>query len=426
MSNRGNIKDFHAQSPMYREVVEQLERVGALLDVDENVLERLRYPQRSITVTFPYRRDDYSDVDTMIGYRVQHILHMGPTKGGVRFAPDVNLGEVTAMAMLMTWKCKLMGLPFGGAKGGVQVDVGKHSRAELQRITRRYTSELLNFIGPDVDIPAPDMGTNEQTMAWMMDTYSRLTGSMQPGVVTGKPVALGGSKMRTMATGEGVILVAEEVAERLDLPLKGARFVIQGFGNVGRYTALGAAKRGGLVIAISDAFGALVNLNGIDVDALCEWVDGGNNLGDFAGADKIDGADIFGLECDYLIPAAIGGAINAQNVRQVKTRAVIEAANNPVTNEAENILKEMGVFTVPDVLANAGGVTASYFEWVQDKQRYLWTDTEAHKRLSEVLKGAFNRVYDISQSMKFDMRTAALVKSVQEVVDANLKLGVFP
>jgi len=423
---KDHIIDFHTGSPMYQEVVAQLDGVANILNMDENVLERLRYPQRSLTVTFPFRRDNYKDVDTIVGYRVQHILHMGPTKGGVRFSPDVNLGEVTAMAMLMTWKCKLMDLPFGGAKGGVQIDVSKHSRAELQRVTRRYTSEMINFIGPDTDIPAPDMGTNEQTMAWMMDTYSRLTGSMQPGVVTGKPVSLGGSKLRTEATGEGSILIAEEVAENIKAPIDKSRFVLQGFGNVGRHAAIGAAKRGGKVIAISDVSGAVVNLGGLDIGKLCDWVDAGKPLNQFGEADQIDGADIFGLECEYLVPAAVSGAVNKDNVDKIKTAAVIEAANNPVTNTATDLLVNGGVFVVPDVLANAGGVTASYFEWVQDKQRYLWSDAESHQRLSQTLKCSFRKVHEISRSMKCDMRTAALVKSIREIVEANLDLGVFP
>ncbi|MFQ5965990.1 MAG: Glu/Leu/Phe/Val dehydrogenase [Acidimicrobiia bacterium] len=418
--------DREWESPMYREAVAQFEHVAELINLDDNVAERLRRPQRSTIVTFPFRRDDYSDVDTLYGYRVQHVLTMGPTKGGIRYAPDVSLGEVAALAMLMTWKCAIVGLPFGGAKGGVRVDPLSLSRAEAQRVTRRYTAEIIQFIGPNKDIPAPDMGTNEQTMAWIMDTYSQHAGHSVPAVVTGKPPALGGSVARREATGRGVITLVPPAAGQAGLPLEGMRVVIHGFGNVGRYAAIAATEIGLKVVGVSDISTGLYNPEGLDVVALADWVDHQTYLRGYPDAEEVDNEELIELPCDLLIPAAVQGVITKANADRIKAKLIVEAANNPTTLEADEILRDRGVFLVPDVLANAGGVTVSYFEWVQDLQNYFWSENEIVGRLREILSRAFDEVVAVSKQERTDMRTAALIKGIRRVAAAKLVRGVYP
>ena len=414
------------ESPMYREAVAQFENVAEVMNLDDNVRERLAKPQRSLVVTFPYRADEYSKVRTVFGYRVQHILTMGPTKGGVRYAPDVNLGEVAALAMLMSWKCALVGLPFGGAKGGVRVDPHALSRAELQRVTRRYTAEVINMIGPQKDIPAPDMGTDEQVMAWMMDTYSQNQGYAVPAVVTGKPPSLGGSVARREATGRGVISLLPSAAARRGIEVDGARVVVQGFGNVGRYAAIAAAELGCEVTAVGDLSGAIHNGAGIEVGRLARHVDRTGGVRGFPGADPISSDDLFAVDCDVLIPAAVGSAITGENVHRIKAGLILEGANNPTTLEADRVLRDMGVLVVPDILCNAGGVTVSYFEWVQDLQNYFWSENEIVVRLREILIRTFEEVLDLSRKKKVDMRTAALMKGIDRVANAKLARGVYP
>ena len=413
-------------SPLYTEAVSTFNRVAERMGLDENVAERLRVPQRAMVVTFPYRHDDYSEVDSLFGYRVQHVLTMGPTKGGIRFAPDVNLGEVAALAMLMTWKCSIVGLPFGGAKGGVRVDPLKLSRAEKQRVTRRYTTEIINFIGPNKDIPAPDMGTDEQVMAWIMDTYSQHVGHSEPAVVTGKPPALGGSVARREATGRGLISLLPLAADQRGLEVDGARVVIQGFGNVGKFAALAASELGCKVVGISDHTGGIHDGNGIDVAAAMEYVENNRVLEGFAGGDVITNDELFRLDCDVLIPAAIAGVITSDVAEGVTAKVMLEGANGPTTSDADPVLNDKGVFVVPDVLANAGGVTVSYFEWVQDLQNYFWSETEIVGRLREIMNRAFSEVLSVSIREKTDMRTAALMKGIKRVADAKLARGVFP
>ncbi|MCH7585581.1 MAG: Glu/Leu/Phe/Val dehydrogenase [Acidobacteria bacterium] len=396
------------------------------MGLDENVAERLRVPQRAMVVTFPYRHDDYSEVDSLFGYRVQHVLTMGPTKGGIRFAPDVNLGEIAALAMLMTWKCAIVGLPFGGAKGGVRVDPLKLSRAEKQRVTRRYTTEIINFIGPNKDIPAPDMGTDEQVMAWIMDTYSQHVGHTEPAVVTGKPPALGGSVARREATGRGLISLLPLAADQRGVKVDGARVVIHGFGNVGKYAALAASESGCKVIGISDHTGGINNGAGIDIVEAMEYVEKNGVLEGFGGGDVITNEELFRLDCDVLIPAAIGGVITPEVAEEVTAKILLEGANGPTTSDADPILHDRGVFVVPDILANAGGVTVSYFEWVQDLQNYFWTETEIVGRLREIMNRSFSEVLSVSIREKTDMRTAALMKGIKRVADAKLARGVFP
>jgi len=414
------------ESEIYHEAVGQFDRVAELINLDENVRERLRCPQRSIIVTFPFRRDEYAEVDTLYGYRVQHVLTMGPTKGGIRYAPDVSLGEVAGLAMLMTWKCSIVGLPFGGAKGGVRLSPEGLTRAELQRITRRYTAEIINFIGPNQDIPAPDLGTNEQTMAWIMDTYSQHQGHATPAVVTGKPPELGGSIARREATGRGVVSLLTPSADHIGLKVAGARVVIHGFGNVGKYAAVAASELDCKVVAVSDISGGVYDENGLIVYNVIKWVDENGTLEGFPDADHIGNDDMFTLPCDVLIPAAVGGVLTAANAPDVKARLILEGANNPTTGEADAIFKERDIFLVPDVLANAGGVTVSYFEWVQDLQNYFWSENETVARLREIMSRAFAEVLAISMDRHVTMREAALIKGVERVAKAKLVRGVYP
>ena len=413
------------ESNMYKEVIKQYDEVTEFINLDSNIRERLKLPQRALTVTFPFRRDEYDEVETVIGYRVQHVLSMGPTKGGIRYASNVNLGEVTALAILMSWKSAIVGLPYGGAKGGVAIDPTPLSKQEKQRVTRRYTAELLPVIGVDKDIPGPDLGTDEQTMAWIMDTYSNFVGSPQPGIVTGKPASLGGSITRREATGRGVVAIANAALDKLNLKYENSTVVIQGFGNVGRYAALDSYERGAKVIAVNDLGGAIYNKNGINIPELFKHISKNKSVKDFDGADNFDD-EILEIECDILIPAAVGGVIKSNNAENIKAKIIVEGANSPTTLSADKILRDNGVLLIPDILANAGGVTASYFEWVQNTQNYLWKEKELHDRLIDVLTSAFEEVWIISEKNKVDLRTAALIKGIKKVAAAKLTRGLFP
>ncbi|MDA7725051.1 hypothetical protein N9A50_02310 [Acidimicrobiaceae bacterium] len=413
------------ESQMYREVIRQYEEVSEFINLDSNIRERLKYPQRALVVTFPFRRDDYEEVETVVGYRVQHVLSMGPTKGGIRYAPDLDLGEVTALSILMSWKSAIVGLPFGGAKGGVAIDPTSLTRAEKQRVTRRYTAELLPVIGVEKDIPAPDLGTDEQTMAWIMDTYSNFVGSPQPGIVTGKPAALGGSVTRREATGRGAVAVTAQAMDKIGKTYKDSDIVIQGFGNVGRYAALDSYERGAKVIAVNDLGGAIINPNGINIPELFKYTAKNQSVSGFDGADKLS-QDILELKCDVLIPAAIGGVITSSNVNNIKAHVIVEAANSPTTVSADKILRDNKVLLIPDILANAGGVTASYFEWVQNRQNYLWKEKDLHEKFIDIMTSAFEEVWTISQKNNCDLRTAALIKGIKRVAAAKLTRGLFP
>jgi glutamate dehydrogenase (NAD(P)+) len=423
-STDGNMLEW--ESPMYRESVGQFDRVARLMGLDHNVAERLRFPQKATVVTFPFRHDTYEDVDTLFGYRVQHLTTMGPTKGGIRFAPGVNLGEVSALAMLMTWKCAIVGVPFGGAKGGVRVDPMALSRAELQRVTRRFTMEIINVIGPETDIAAPDMGTNEQVMAWLMDTYSQHKGHAVPAVVTGKPPALGGSVARREATGRGLMFLLPQAAHQVGLEVPNTRVAIHGFGNVGRYAAVSAIEMGCRVVAVSDISGAVYAEEGLDVASVGKWVDENRFLEGYPDAQHMEGSELFAVPCEVLVPAALQGVIHRDNARDIQARVIIEGANNPTNLDADDMLRERGVFIVPDILANAGGVTVSYFEWVQDVQKYFWSENEIVGRLREIMTRAFDDVLSIATSEGVDMRTAALIKGIRRVADAKLVRGIFP
>ena len=412
-------------SHMYTEVIRQYEEVAEFINLDSNIRERLKHPQRALVVTFPFRRDEYEEVETVIGYRVQHVLSMGPTKGGIRYAPDVNLGEVTALSILMSWKSAIVGLPFGGAKGGVAIDPTSLTRGEKQRVTRRYTAELLPVIGVEKDIPAPDLGTDEQTMAWIMDTYSNFVGSPQPGIVTGKPAALGGSVTRREATGRGAIAVTAQAMEKIGKTFEGSNVVIQGFGNVGRYAALDSYERGAKVIAINDLGGGIFNPKGINIPELFKHIAKSHTVAGFDGADELS-EEILEVKCDVLIPAAIGGVITTSNVNNIKAHVIVEAANSPTTVSADKILRDNDVLVIPDILANAGGVTASYFEWVQNRQNYLWKEKDLYDRLIETMTSAFEEVWTISQKNNCDLRTGALIKGIKRVASAKLTRGLFP
>lgn len=412
-------------SHMYIEVIRQYEEVAEFINLDSNIRERLKHPQRALVVTFPFRRDEYEEVETVVGYRVQHVLSMGPTKGGIRYAPDVNLGEVTALAILMSWKSAIVGLPFGGAKGGVAIDPTSLTRGEKQRVTRRYTAELLPVIGVEKDIPAPDLGTDEQTMAWIMDTYSNFVGSPQPGIVTGKPAALGGSVTRREATGRGAIAVTSQAMDKIHKTYKGSNVVIQGFGNVGRYAALDSYERGAKVIAINDLGGGIFNPKGINIPELFKHIAKSNSVSGFDGADELS-EEILEVKCDVLIPAAIGGVITTSNVNNIKAHVIVEAANSPTTVSADKILRDNNVLVIPDILANAGGVTASYFEWVQNRQNYLWKEKDLYERLIDTMTSAFEEVWTISEKNNCDLRTAALIKGIKRVAAAKLTRGLFP
>tara|TARA_Y100001956_G_scaffold12586_1_gene11785 strand:- start:1416 stop:2681 length:1266 start_codon:yes stop_codon:yes gene_type:complete len=420
------ISNFEVESDMYKEVVNQFDEVADLVDLDSNIRERLKYPQRALTVSFPFRRDEYEEVETVIGYRVQHVLSIGPTKGGIRYSPDVNFGEVTALAMLMSWKCAIVGLPYGGAKGGVAIDPNPLSRAEKQRLTRRYTAEILPIIGVDKDIPAPDMGTDEQTMAWIMDTYSNFVGSAQPGIVTGKPVSIGGSITRREATGRGAMAIAKEASTKINLDFENSRIVVQGFGNVGKYAALDAYERGAKVIAVNDVNGGVINEKGINIPELFKYVSKNSSVVGFDGAEDLGNAKILEIPCEILIPAAVGGVITSKNANKIDTKILLEGANSPTTVKAHKILEDRGILVIPDVIANAGGVTASYFEWVQDTQNYLWKEKQIYERLVDVLISAFEEVWVLSEKHNCDLRTAALMKGIKKVAAAKLTRGLFP
>lgn len=413
-------------TPMYRLAVAQLDKTAALIGLDDNIWERLRTPQRALVVSFPFRRDNYVEVDTVFGYRVQHLLTMGPTKGGIRYDADVDLGETTALAMWMTWKCSIMGLPFGGAKGGVRINPRGFSEQELQRITRRYTSEIIDMIGPDRDIPAPDLGTNEQTMSWIMDTYSQQKGHAVPGVVTGKPIEIGGSLGRREATGRGVVTCVLESCRQLGLALEGARVVVQGYGQVGGTAARLSRDLGAKVVAVSDLEGGLYDPNGLDLTRVDAWHAEHRTFGGFPGGDQVSNAEILELPCDVLIPAAIQSQIREDNAERLQCRILAEGANGPTTLEADAILRDKGIHVVPDILANAGGVTVSYFEWVQDAQQFFWTEEEVNGRLIQIMKRAYHDIAGVASSRGTDLRTAAMMRGIRRVAEAKRRRGIFP
>ena len=413
------------ESEMHRTAVAQLDQVADRLHLDHDTHLRLRYPRRALVVSIPVRMDD-GRTEVFMGYRVHHNTALGPTKGGLRYDAEVSMGEVTALAMLMTWKCSLMGLPYGGAKGGVRCSPRNMSKRELESLTRRYTAEIILMIGPDLDIPAPDLGTDEQTMAWMMDTYSMTQGKSVPGVVTGKPILVGGSAGRREATGRGIVYVLYQAVHRLGQEIKGRKVVVQGFGNVGGVAARMLWRDGAVIQGVSDYRGGVWNSQGLDVRALEQHVKETGSVIGFPGADAISNKDILEQPCDILLPAATGSQIREDNADRIQARIVVEGANGPTTPEADVILHNRGILVIPDILANAGGVVVSYFEWVQGLQFFFWKESEITSRLQEIMARAFARVWNISKKEHVNLRTAALMEGVRRVADAHQVRGLYP
>jgi glutamate dehydrogenase (NAD(P)+) len=412
-------------SETYQMAVQQLNLAAERLGLESSVLRRLQLPQRSMVVSVPVVMDN-GETQVFVGYRVQHNLVLGPGKGGLRYHLSVSLGEVSALAMWMTWKCALVGLPFGGAKGGIRCDPATMSVGERERLTRRYTQEILLVIGPRVDILAPDLNTNEQTMAWIMDTYSMQVGYSVPGVVTGKPIIIGGSLGRREATGRGLAYCVQEACSLQKIPLRGARVVVQGFGNVGSVTATLLHEMGAHVIAVSDAQGGIYHTHGLDIPQLLAHQQEKRTVGSFPAGEAISNADLLTLPCDILVPAAVERQISVDNAGKIQCRILAEGANGPTTPEADIILRERDIFLIPDVLCNAGGVTVSYFEWVQDLQNYFWTETQINRRLKQVMIKAFREVYAEANRAQVDMRTAALMLGVGRVAHGEHVRGLFP
>ncbi len=394
------------------------------LNLDEGLWKVLKYPAREITVNIPVQMDD-GRLEVFTGYRVQHSIVRGPAKGGIRYSPDVTLDEVRALASWMTWKCAVVNIPFGGAKGGVICDPRKMSMSELERMTRRYTAELIEFIGPEKDVPAPDMKTNEQVMAWIMDTYSMHMRQTVTAVVTGKPLNIGGSRGRREATGRGVMTVCDEALKKLNLNRDETRVIIQGFGNVGSNAARLMFEAGYKVIGIVEIDGGLSNPEGIDVDALWEYRYRQGTIQDFPGAEKVDSAELMLADCDILIPAATENVITSKNAAQIKAKILCEGANGPTTAAADEILADKGVFVIPDILANAGGVTASYFEWVQDRQGYFWKESVVNDQLQHIMTSSFEDVVRYADTHAVNNRIAAYMLAIDRVAYTIRQRGIY-
>jgi glutamate dehydrogenase (NAD(P)+) len=394
------------------------------LNLDEGVWKLLRYPAREIIVHIPVTMDDGS-VEVFTGYRVQHSIARGPAKGGIRYAPDVSLDEVRALASWMTWKCAVVNIPFGGAKGGVVCDPRKMSQGELERMTRRYAAEMVDFIGPEKDVPAPDVGTDEQTMAWIMDTYSMHMRQTVTSVVTGKPVNIGGSRGRREATGRGISIMCDEALKLLEIPIKGCRVIVQGFGNVGSNAAKLMADKGYKIIGIAEYDGGLYNSNGIDIDALIAHRKAAGTVNGFAGAEAADRVELLTRSCEILIPAATENVITSRNASELRCRILCEGANGPTTTVADDILAEKGVCVIPDILANAGGVTASYFEWVQDRMGYFWTEAEVNQRLEAIMTESFKDVVGYAKNHAVNNRIAAYMLAIDRVAYTTRQRGIY-
>jgi len=418
-------KDFSISSA-YETAIAQYNRATEHLDIDDNIIECRRYPRREFTVNFPVRRDN-GKIEMFTGYRVHHSTVLGPSKGGIRYSTDVTLDEVRALAMWMSWKCALVNIPYGGAKGGVVVNPKDLSMAELERLTRRYASEMIPLISPHSDIPAPDMGTNEQVMAWIMDTYSMTVGYSVPAIVTGKPIIIGGSQGRTEATGRGVILTMMEALKQVGRAnATDVSLVIQGFGNVGSNAAAFAHDLGFRIVGVSDIYGGLYNPNGLDIPAVRAYAKENGSLMYYPDADAVTNAELLSLPCDVLIPAAMEGQLTAANAPYIQASIVVEGANGPTTPEADDILDDRGILVVPDILANAGGVIVSYFEWVQDLQAFSWDKEEVFRQLQRILVRAYDETYHTAQQQGVGLRMAAQMTAIRRVADAMKTRGFYP
>jgi glutamate dehydrogenase (NAD(P)+) len=403
----------------------QLDEAAALMNLDPAVHEILRTPKRSLTVGVPIKLDD-GGVKVFVGHRVHHNTSRGPSKGGIRFHPDVTLDEVKALAMWMTWKCAIMGIPYGGAKGGVVVDPKELSRGEVERLSRRYAAEILPMIGPDRDIPAPDVGTDEQIMAWIMDTYSMMAGHSVPGVVTGKPIAVGGSLGRGEATSRGVMYITAATLKHLGMKVDEARVAVQGYGKVGAPSVRLLADLGCRVVAVSDMHGGVYNPKGLSPTGLLAHRNETGTVMGFEGGEPISNEELLELDVEVLVPAALESVLTEDNAEDVRANVIVEAANGPTTPEADQIFHDRGILVVPDILANAGGVTVSYFEWVQDLQAYFWREDEVNARLREIMERAHVDVIELAEDRKATMRVAATVLGVSRVAEAHVTRGLFP
>jgi glutamate dehydrogenase (NAD(P)+) len=409
----------------WQQALEQLDQAARIMNLDPDVHEVFRNPKRTLEVSIPIRLDNGS-VKAFTGYRVHHNTSRGPSKGGIRYHPGVTLDEVKALAMWMTWKCAVVNIPYGGAKGGVVVDPKQLSRTELERLTRRYASEILPLIGPERDIPAPDVGTDEQVMAWIMDTYSMNMGYSVPGVVTGKPLSVGGSAGRRASTARGVMYVTVATLKHLAMPVDEARVVVQGFGKVGEPVVEFLHDQGCIIVGVGDVSGAVYNPRGLSPVGLIAHNREAGTVAGYDGGEPIGGEELLALECDVVVPAALEGVITEDNAEDVRARIVVEAANGPTTTEADEILHDRGIHVVPDILANAGGVAVSYFEWVQDIQAFFWTADEVNARLRQVMEDAYVDVLQLAEDRKVTMRRAATILGVSRVAEAHTTRGLFP
>lgn len=413
----------------YDNVLKVVKQAAEILGYEESDYEAIKYPERELKVSVPVQMDD-GTVQVFEGYRIQHSTSRGPAKGGIRFHPNVNNDEVKALAAWMTFKCAVVGIPYGGGKGGVICDPSKLSERELRAITRRFTASIAPLIGPDQDIPAPDVGTNAQVMGWMMDTYSMLKGHCVPGVVTGKPIDLGGALGRNEATGRGVMLTTKNILAKMGIPMEGTDVVIQGMGNVGSISAKLLYKEGMKVIAVSDVSGGIYNPEGLNIPAILEYLSQSrrNLLSGYEepGMTRIDNAQLLTLKTTVLVPAALENQINGDNAEQIQAKLIVEAANGPTTSEADAILERRGITVVPDILTNAGGVVVSYFEWVQNIQSVSWTEEHVNEELKKIMDKAFNAVWDITQEKQVTLRTGAYLIAVKRVVDAKKARGIWP
>lgn len=413
------------QSNPFEIAKQQLNQVADLIGLEPGLRKVLLAPKRELIVNFPVRMDN-GELEVFTGFRVQHNIDRGPAKGGIRYHPDLNLDEVRALAMWMTWKCAVVNIPYGGAKGGVIVDPKKISFTELEHLTRRFTTEISLLIGPDTDIPAPDVNTNPQVMAWMMDTYSMHKGYSVPAVVTGKPINIGGAEGRAEATARGAQYIIREAAKLRNLNLSGAKVVVQGFGNAGATAAKLLSEDGAIIVAVSDSQGGIYNPAGLHIQAVAHFKGEHNTVVGFPNTEFVSNRELLELPCDILIPAALEGQLTAANAARVKASIIAEAANGPTEPEADKIFADKGVFLLPDILANAGGVTVSYFEWVQDLQSFFWSEAETNQRLHHIMTHAFSDVLKVAQEYKADMRTAAYILAVNRVAEAARIRGIYP
>ena len=410
---------------IFNAMLQEFDGAARILNLEPGIWKILTHPKRQITVSCPIQMDN-GEIEVFTGYRVQYNITLGPAKGGIRYHPGVTLDEVTALAAWMTWKCAVAHIPFGGGKGGVICDPSKMSKREIEALTRRYIAEIIDAIGPEKDVPAPDVNTNEQIMAWVMDTYSMHVGHTETAVVTGKPVELGGSLGRREATGRGVMIAARESAKHLGFDINGAKVAIQGFGNVGSVSAdLLASEAGAIIVGISDRKGGVFNARGLDIPALLEYVSQHKSVAGFPGGEPLTNEDLFKLDVDILIPAALENQITIENAPSIKAKVVVEGANGPTTPDANRHLHERGVFIVPDILANSSGVTTSYFEWVQDRYGYFWTEKEVNERLEAKMCEAFTAVLQTSLKYKVDMRTAAYIVAISRVATVTRMRGMY-